>query len=193
MGDDSDIGGSPEKKNRPQPVPPASKPHMRQRPDRRPEKRRQAGPVDAQRRSQSQNDKRDDKRDLDPNARNQKRNKGQFQRQRNIVPEKPQEPRNVVQYVCPLCGKPILDLASALGNRGTGEPVHFDCVLEALSSEEKLAENEKLTYLGAGFFAVIVYKNGRDGSFTVSRKIRWEDENEKLAWRKDISSSLSNL
>jgi len=197
MGDDSDIGGSPEKKNRTQLVPPASKPHMRQRPDRRPEKRRQTGPVDAQRRSQAQNDKkddkRDDKRDLDPNAKNPKRNKGQFQRQRSFVPEKPKEPRNVVQYVCPLCGKPILDLASALGNRGTGEPVHFDCVLEALSSEEKLAENEKLIYLGAGFFAVVVYKNGRDGSFTVSRKIRWEDENEKLAWRKDISSSLSNL
>jgi hypothetical protein len=203
MADDSDMSGFPDKKENPQdqkqpsnrqvePSVPAENGQKRQRPDRRPENRRFGGqnPMEGRRHGQPG----ENRQGTGP-----RKGRGSLQRQKTGVlekhekPEKVEKPKNTVTYTCAICGKPIFDLASALGNRGTGEPVHFDCVLEALSSEEKLAENEKLIYLGAGFFAVVVYKNGKDGAFTVSRKIRWEDENNKSSWRKDLSSSISNL
>ncbi|MCE5256599.1 MAG: hypothetical protein LLF89_07120 [Spirochaetaceae bacterium] len=125
---------------------------------------------------------------------NGRRQRGQTLHQRfGQPPRKEETPKNTATYACAICGKPIFDLASALGSKENNEPVHFDCALEKVTADEKLAENEKIVYLGAGFFGVVVYKNGKDGAFTVSRKIRWEGENDKLAWRKEISSNISKL
>lgn len=101
--------------------------------------------------------------------------------------------RPPVDADCAICGKPLFDLAGALGDKESGKPVHFDCALEKVQAAEKLAEGERLVYLGAGCFGVVVYKNGQDGAFTVVRRIRWEREGEKQPWRKDISSFITKI
>ena len=41
------------------------------------------------------------------------------------------------QIVCPMCGAQILDVASALNDRKTAKPVHFECAMESVSKNEK--------------------------------------------------------
>ena len=60
-------------------------------------------------------------------------------------------------YICSRCGKPIKDLSAALANKPDGEPVHFDCVLQCLQQNETLQQNEAVSYIGQGRFAVIKY------------------------------------
>lgn len=105
--------------------------------------------------------------------------------------DEPRKPLPVVD--CAICHKPIFDLAGALGDKDTNEPVHFDCALERVIAAETLEAGEKIVYLGAGCFGVVGFKNGNDGAFTVKRRIRWEREGEKQAWRKDISSYITKI
>jgi hypothetical protein len=94
---------------------------------------------------------------------------------------------------CAICGKPIFDLTGALADKDSGSPVHFDCAFERLSASEPLAAGEKIAYLGAGCFGVVTFKNGTEGAFVVNRRIRWEKEGDKQAWRKDISSYITKI
>lgn len=95
---------------------------------------------------------------------------------------------------CPLCGKPVYDLATALSaNKETGEPAHFDCVLERVAAAEGISSHERLVYLGAGNFGVIEFKDKSENAFVVKRRIAWEGEGEKRDWRKSLSSRISNL
>ena len=61
------------------------------------------------------------------------------------------------QIVCPMCGAQILDVASALNDRKTGKPVHFECAMESVSKNETLGENEKIAYIGQGRFGVLYF------------------------------------
>jgi hypothetical protein len=99
----------------------------------------------------------------------------------------------LVTMDCAICGKPIFDLSGALADRDTSTPVHFDCAFERLTAAEPLEAGEKLVYLGAGCFGVVAFKNGQEGAFVVKRRIRWEKEGEKQAWRKDISSYITRI
>ncbi len=108
------------------------------------------------------------------------------------LPRQAQDPRDMP--LCPLCGKPVYDLATAVSaSRDTGEPAHFDCVLERVSASETLAATEKLVYLGSGSFAVVEFKDKNESAFSVKRRIQWEKEGEKKDWRKGISSRITNL
>jgi len=96
--------------------------------------------------------------------------------------------------LCPLCGKPVYDLSTALASsREAAEPAHFDCVIERVTASETLAAGEKVVYLGSGAFGVVVSKEKSDSAFTVVRRIQWEKEGEKKDWRKTLSSRISNL
>jgi hypothetical protein len=95
---------------------------------------------------------------------------------------------------CPLCGKPVYDLSTALSaSRESGEPAHFDCVLERLAAAESLGPQEKLVYLGSGAFGVVEFSDKSETSFSVKRRIQWEKEGEKRDWRKALSSRVSKL
>jgi hypothetical protein len=95
---------------------------------------------------------------------------------------------------CPICGKPVYDLSTALAAaRESGEPAHFDCVLERVAASETLATGEKLVYLGSGAFGVVEFKDRNESQFTVKRRIQWEKEGEKKDWRKSMSSRIANL
>jgi hypothetical protein len=96
--------------------------------------------------------------------------------------------------LCPLCGKPVYDLSTALSaSREAGDPAHFDCVLERVTASESIAAGEKLVYLGSGSFGVVEFKDKNDSAFVVKRRIQWEKEGEKKDWRRGISSRITNL
>jgi hypothetical protein len=106
--------------------------------------------------------------------------------------EKPEEKKDLP--ACPLCGKPVYDLTTAVAAvKETGEPAHFDCVLERVSAAESLGPQEKLVYLGSGSFGVVEFKDKNETAFSVKRRIQWEKEGEKKDWRKGLSSRISNL
>jgi hypothetical protein len=122
------------------------------------------------------------------------RGPGAASRRSGEAPEqnRPDEKREL--KICPICGKPVYDLATALsGNKETGEPAHFDCVLERVAAAENISSQERLVYLGAGNFGVIEFKDKGENAFVVKRKIPWEAEGEKKDWRKSLSARISNL
>jgi hypothetical protein len=95
---------------------------------------------------------------------------------------------------CPLCGKPVYDLSTALAaSREASDPAHFDCVLERVAASETLAAGEALVYLGSGAFGVVEFKDKNESLFTIKRRIQWEKEGEKKDWRKGLSSRIANL
>lgn len=96
--------------------------------------------------------------------------------------------------VCELCGEPITDIESAIANRKSGKPVHFDCVLSQLAESEALGQNEKLTYIGQGKFAVLHFENIHDmRHFTIRREIEWEERENRHEWRNEIASLYSQV
>lgn len=116
------------------------------------------------------------------------------QRDASTLGIRKEEPKKALPVKnCAICGKPIFDLAGAIGDRDSGEPVHFDCALERVTAAEPLEAGEKIAYLGAGCFGVVGFKNGNDGAFIVKRRIRWEKEGEKQPWRREISSYITKI
>ena len=95
---------------------------------------------------------------------------------------------------CPHCKQPIHDLPSALADKATGEPMHFDCVLEIINKQEKLGTNEKITYIGQGRFAVAYFENPHDlRHFTIRRIIEWEERDKQFEWRNNIANLYSQV
>jgi hypothetical protein len=95
---------------------------------------------------------------------------------------------------CPLCGKPVYDLSTALSaDREKPMPAHFDCVVERVMAAESLSQGEKLVYLGSGSFGVVEFKDKAESAFTVKRRIQWEKEGDKQEWRRSLSSRIHNL
>ncbi len=119
---------------------------------------------------------------------------GRSQRDTSTLGVRKEEPRKPAPVKnCALCAKPIFDLSGAVADKESGEPVHFECALERVAVAETLEPGEKVVYLGAGNFGVVGFKNGNDGAFVVKRRIRWEKEGEKQAWRKEISSYITKI
>ena len=100
------------------------------------------------------------------------------------------------EKVCPICGQPISpeDFGSAMTDRKTGLPAHFDCVLKQVSESEKTEQNERISYIGQGRFAVIRFENPHDlKHFTIRRTIEWEDRDNRSEWRTEVSGLFSQV
>lgn len=109
------------------------------------------------------------------------------------VPDIPAPPK-MPTPVCARCGEPIQDLATALADKSTGTPVHFDCVLKFLQEAESINENESLLYIGQGRFAVVVYEDPSDKrKFTIVRQIEWEGREARAEWRSEIAGHYSQV
>ena len=98
------------------------------------------------------------------------------------------------KIICPKCGQPITDLTNALADKTTGQPVHFDCVLEELKKTETIGQNERLTYIGQGRFAILHVDNPREmKQFTIVKIIDWESHEKKYDWRDEMSNLYSQI
>lgn len=108
----------------------------------------------------------------------QRRNKGYHRPQREYK-------------TCPLCGKSVKSMLTAISVNEEMDPAHFDCVLKQLSETEDLNKGEKITYLGNGVFGVVKLKSGNKGlNFTIVKKIQFENKDKKAEWRKKIGRRL---
>ena len=98
------------------------------------------------------------------------------------------------QIVCPYCNQPITDIASAIADKASGAPVHFECVIEKVRQDNPTGENEKVAYIGQGRFAVLFFENPRDQRhFTIKKIIEWEDKEHKTVWRDELSGLYSQV
>ena len=98
------------------------------------------------------------------------------------------------EIICPMCGQPLTDIASALSGKNGGAPVHFDCALHEVESKESLGQNEKIAYIGQGRFGVLYFENPRDQrKFTIKKIIEWEDRETKNEWREELSGLYSQI
>ena len=75
------------------------------------------------------------------------------------------------EIICPKCNERITDMASAICDKASGQPMHFECVMKMLESSETLGQNEKIAYIGQGRFAVLYYENIRDQRHFQIKKI----------------------
>ncbi len=95
---------------------------------------------------------------------------------------------------CAKCGEPIQDVTSALSDKDSGSPVHFDCVIKFLEGAENLGANEKIVYVGQGRFAVMFFENPVDTrKFRIVRMIEWERRDGRAEWRTDIAGQFSQV
>lgn len=98
------------------------------------------------------------------------------------------------EVICPKCGQPITEIASAIADKTSGEPIHFDCALNEVKQAEPTGENEKIAYIGQGRFAVLSYENIRDQRhFTIKKIIEWESREQESQWRGELSGLYSKI
>jgi hypothetical protein len=93
---------------------------------------------------------------------------------------------------CPYCGKPIKDIASAIGDKNSSTPVHFDCILARLTAGETLEKGDSIAYIGGGRFGIVHFYGPQHTSvFKIKKILEWEDKENQATWRKTISDRYS--
>jgi hypothetical protein len=93
---------------------------------------------------------------------------------------------------CPLCGKPIKDMAAAITDKLSGAPIHFDCAIARIADGENLETGDTITYIGGGRFAVIHFPNPQDTrSFKIKKIFELENKDSRADWRINISDHYS--
>ena len=93
---------------------------------------------------------------------------------------------------CPWCGKQITDITTAITDKDSGLPVHFDCVLERISAMENLETNDSICYIGGGRFGILHYNNPPDTrDFVIKKVLEWEIKETNTEWRRPISEYFS--
>ena len=95
--------------------------------------------------------------------------------------------------ICEKCGKEIKDLTTALSDKNTGNPIHFDCILEFIKNSEEIKEGEEVIYIGNGNFAIVVFENPKiRKKFKIIRYVEWEEKNNSLQWKTKIKELASS-
>lgn len=87
---------------------------------------------------------------------------------------------------CPLCGKVIENIASALTHPDGGF-CHFDCVLEKIAKDERVTDKQKVSYIGRGTFAIVEEKD--DHSFSFAKRIVWETPENLESMKKYVEAN----
>jgi len=72
---------------------------------------------------------------------------------------------------CAICGETIQSIADAMLSP-TGEHVHFSCVLDKIKESKNLSENQCVSYVGSGYFAVC--EKDSEGKWRILERIQYE-------------------
>jgi hypothetical protein len=109
-------------------------------------------------------------------------------RQQQKAPD--QRPRLEIPIVfpdCPVCGKPVRELASALTHRVSRVPAHFECVVRELRDSNEMSPQEKLCYLGGGTFGILEFRPpGGPSRFVIKKRIQYEEKEYPQDWKKTL-------
>jgi len=92
---------------------------------------------------------------------------------------------------CPWCSKPIRDLSSAMTDKESGVPVHFDCVAASVSREEILEKGDTVSYIGAGRFGIVNFGGADNHDFKIKKIIEWENKDNRADWRSKVCDHFS--
>jgi hypothetical protein len=110
---------------------------------------------------------------------------GKANRTADQRPPRPQAP--LPSPDCPVCGKPVRELASALTHRASRQPAHFDCIVRELRDATEIAPQEKLCYLGAGSFGILEFRApGGPSKFVIKKRIQYEEKEIPQEWKKPL-------
>jgi hypothetical protein len=91
---------------------------------------------------------------------------------------------------CPICARPVRELASALTHRLSGKPAHFDCIVKELRDANEISPEERLCYLGAGSFGILEFRSQGEGSkFVIRKRIPYEEKEHPQEWKKPLQIS----
>jgi hypothetical protein len=140
---------------------------------------------------------------LFPDTRRNDKKNPFFERLKWKAPELSVEP--IPQPNCPYCGKPIKDMAAAMADKSSGEPVHFECVAARIAEGETLESGDTVTYIGGGRFGIVHFpgmirdvvqgRKNNDGydtrNFQIKKIFEWEDKENRAPWRKDVGDHFS--
>jgi hypothetical protein len=103
-------------------------------------------------------------------------------------PERPEIP--IVYPDCPICGKSVRELSSALTHRVSRQPAHFDCIMRELRDSNEMAPQEKLCYLGGGTFGILEFRaQGASSRFVIRKRIQYEEKETPQEWKKQLQIS----
>ena len=123
---------------------------------------------------------------------------GKFEKNRLSLHERPRWTAPVLPVNpittpdCHWCGKQIKDITTAISDKETGLPVHFDCVLSRIAEMENLDANDNVCYIGGGRFGIIHYNNLPDTrDFYIKKILEWENKDINNEWRRPISEYFS--
>ena len=84
------------------------------------------------------------------NSRRHWNNKRFDKKEKNHISEEEQKNQEAIKAMkqnapeCPKCHQPVTELATALADKKTGEPMHFDCVLDIIKENEKLKKKIRM-------------------------------------------------
>jgi len=91
---------------------------------------------------------------------------------------------------CPVCGKQVRELASALTHRVSRQPAHFDCVVRELRESNEVAPEEKICYLGGGTFGILEFRpSSGSPRFVIKKRIPYEEKETPQEWKKPLQVS----
>ena len=94
--------------------------------------------------------------------------------------------------ICPICGKAIRDIYSAVSYSVTQTPAHFKCIIEELKKTNELKDNEKICYLGSGSFGIVQFRRpDSQMRLFIRKRIQYEDKNTDLSWRTKLPLGIS--
>lgn len=130
---------------------------------------------------------------------NRRQNWNKRSRSQNRPPVKPIKPSNRIYnskekqdelveevekgLVCPICEKPIRNIAMAIQQKESGKLAHFDCVLKQIHTQyhSRMSRNRRIYYIGAGNFALVKEQYDKKGhlkSYRVLEKFEYENSDE---------------
>ena len=87
---------------------------------------------------------------------------------------------------CSICGKNIETIADAI-SEGDGTFSHFDCVIAKIREQERVSDNETVSYIGHGNFAVL-YKD-EEGKYVIKTRIPYESKENYDSMKKYVEST----
>ncbi len=116
---------------------------------------------------------------------------GRPQGGRGAEPQRPAQPAiPIVLPDCPVCGKQVRELASALTHRVARQPAHFDCVMRELRDSNEIAPQERICYLGGGTFGILEFHPpGGPARFVIRKRIQYEEKETPQEWKKPLQVS----
>jgi len=120
----------------------------------------------------------------------EKRRGSLHERPKWVPPRPPTMP--IPTALCAWCGKQIKEISTAISDPDSGQPVHFDCIIDKIVERENLETGDTVSYIGNGRFGIVHYNNPPDTrDFKIKKIYEWENRENRAEWRTEISDRFS--